>query len=50
MNTDTQNPLESTSENTQENSGEEKKKNKPTKSNSELMAEFFSINPDADNK
>ena len=50
LNTDTQNPLESTSENTQENSGEEKKESKPTKSNSELMAEFFSINSDADKK
>ena len=41
LNTDTQNPLESTSESTNENLEAEKKETKSTKSNSELMAEFF---------
>ena len=41
MNTDNQNPLESTSESTNENLEAEKKETKSTKSNSELMAEFF---------
>ena len=52
MNTSTnnQNPSESTSESTNGNIEVEQKKNKPGKSNSELMAEFFSINPDADKK
>ena len=48
MNTDTQNPLESTSESTNENLGGDKKTSKPGKSNSELMAEFFSIDVDED--
>ena len=50
MNRDTQNPLESTSESTNENLEVEKKETKSTKSNSELMAEFFSINSDVDKK
>jgi len=48
--TNTQNPSESTSESTNENLGRDKKTSKPAKSNSELMAEFFSINSDADKK
>jgi len=48
--TDNQSPSASTSETARENSGEEKKETKSGKSNSELMAEFFSINPDVDNK
>ena len=48
--TNTQNPSESTSESTNENLGGGKKTSKPAKSNSELMAEFFSINSDADKK
>ena len=39
--TNTQNPSESTFESTNENLGRDKKTNKPAKSNSELMAEFF---------
>ena len=39
--TNTQNPSESTSESTNENLEAEKKETKSTKSNSELMAEFF---------
>ena len=50
LNTDTQNPLESTSESTNENLEAEKKETMSTKSNSELMAEFFSINSDVDKK
>ena len=50
LNTYIQNPLESTSESTNENLETEKKETKSTKSNSELMAEFFSINSDADKK
>ena len=50
LNTDNQNPLESTSESTNENLEAEKKETKSTKSNSELMAEFFSINSDVDKK
>ena len=50
MNRDTQNPLESTSESTNENLEAEKKETKSTKSNSELMAEFFSVNSDAAKK
>ena len=50
LNTDTQNPLESTSESTNEKLEAEKKETKSTKSNSELMAEFFSINSDVDKK
>jgi|TARA_B100000749_G_scaffold200984_1_gene156718 hypothetical protein len=50
LNRDTQNPLESTSESTNENLEAEKKETKSTKSNSELMAEFFSINSDVDKK
>jgi len=46
LNTDTQNSLELTAEKTPENSGEKKKES--TKSNSELMAEFFSVDLDAD--
>ena len=48
--TNNQNPPESTSESTNGNIEVEQKKNKSGKSNSELMAEFFSINPDADKK
>ena len=48
--TNTQNPSESTFESTNENLGRDKKTSKPAKSNSELMAEFFSINSDADKK
>jgi len=48
--TDIQNPPESTSEITNGNIEVEQKKNKSGKSNSELMAEFFSINSDADKK
>ena len=48
--TDTQSPSASTSETARENSGEEKKETKSGKSNSELMAEFFSVNSDADKK
>ena len=50
LNTGNQNPLVSTSESTNENLEAEKKETKSTKSNSELMAEFFSINSDVDKK
>ena len=48
--TDDQDQPESTPENPNKNSGRDKKENQSGKSNSELMAEFFSINPDADKK
>ena len=48
--TDDQDQPELTPENPNENSGRDKKENQSGKSNSELMAEFFSINSDADKK
>jgi hypothetical protein len=39
-----------TSANNKENLGENEKESKPGKSNSELMAEFFSVNSDDDQK
>jgi len=43
-------PVRIDSESTNEKLGRDKKTSKPAKSNSELMAEFFSINSDADKK
>ncbi|MBT5550729.1 MAG: hypothetical protein HOJ79_09645 [Nitrospina sp.] len=48
--TDNQSQSEPTAENTRKNSGEEKKEIRSGKSNSELMAEFFSVNSNADEK
>ena len=47
---DDQDQPESTPENPNKNSGRDKKENQSGKSNSALLAEFFSINSDADKK
>ena len=46
--TDDQDQPESTPEKTKKNLGKDKKENQASKSNSELMTEFFSINSDMD--
>ena len=48
--TDKQNQPGFIAENTQENNGENKQVSKSGKSNSELMAEFFSVNSDVEKK
>ena len=48
--TDDQDQPESTPEKTKKKLGKDKKENQASKSNSELMAEFFSVNSDAAKK
>jgi len=48
--TDDQDQPESTPEKTKKNLGKDKKENQASKSNSELLAEFFSVNSDAAKK
>lgn len=48
--TDTNKQPGLTFESNKENLGENEKESKPSKSNSELMAEFFSVNSDDDKK
>ena len=47
---DDQDQPESTPEKTKKNLSKDKKENQASKSNSELMAEFFSVNSDAAKK
>ena len=47
---DKQEQVESTHNNSSESLEENMEKNKSVKSNSELMAEFFSVNSDVDKK